>query len=206
MAFFAPAFLAAFLLRAFLAGDFFAADFFVAAFLAGAFFAAFFTPSLLPPVYLFSRLPWRSFSPQPSWCGLPPLRQLLFFAADFLAALAGAAAFLAGCFFRRSLGCFLGGSLLGRLWFGRLGDHHGGFFRHSLVVVGRGQHAGGFYFFVLVVHVFIVVATSAGSASSSPSLIAYILYTSSITLPPAACAVLDCLALRMIELRMRKPL
>ena len=91
---------------------------------------------------------------------------------------------LAGSLFRRSL--LLGGLLYRRLWCGycRNHDHFAGY----LIVIRGGKYAGGLDFFLFFVRkVFDVIGVQLFRLPSGlPSLIAYILNTSSIPLPPAA--------------------
>jgi len=178
--------LLAFALLAFLAGAFLATAFF-AAFLA-AFLAAFFTAFLA----FFAA----------------------FFGAAFLAT-AFFAAFLAtflAAFFPAFFAAFFGApswprpSLPGLSWppswrapsslrpFSRpvltweLRNHDHSLFAHSLIVIRGSKNAGGLEFFFILVRKVVCrsESNSFGSQVGLPSLIAYILTTSSIRLPPAA--------------------
>src|SRR5579863_1843312 len=81
-------------------------------------------------------------------CGLSALRASAALFRGGLLCGRWSRSFFRGCLLRRSLLCR---SLLGRLRFRRLGNDNGSLFRYALIVVGRGQYAGGLYFFILVV-------------------------------------------------------
>ena len=153
------------------------------AFLAGAFFAAFLTANF---VTSFGGFSGALFQPQPSWLRpFRLLRQsVLFFAADFFAAFL-ATTFFAAAFLlqlswqppsslpsllepswpRLSLpGLSLQLSLRETFlrpfsrpaWMRALRDDHDGFLGGSLIVVGRGENAGGFDLVVLVKVFFVI--------------------------------------------------
>ncbi len=202
-AFFAGAFLAAFFTGAFFAAflaAFFAGAFFAAAFLAGAFFAAFFTakglpllvdlPALLAAAFLALAFPpfaaaflvLRRTSSRPSWpqSFSRPFLAGAFFAAAFLAG-AFAGAFFAGAFFAAAF--FAAGFFSGLAGTSTITTTASS--SVLFIVIRRSEHAGGFYFFVFVVESHRDRRPIHSVPPGSPSLIAYILNTSSIRLPPA---------------------